>query len=95
MTVSEAPERREVYYRGRVQGVGFRYTTRSVAQRFEVTGFVKNLPDGRVQLVAEGAPAELERFLGAVEDHLGRYVADAQQHSSAATGEFSGFEIRF
>ena len=43
-----------MYFSGHVQGVGFRYTTRSVASRFAVTGYVRNLPDGRVELVAEG-----------------------------------------
>ena len=43
-----------ILYEGRVQGVGFRYTTKSVANGFEVTGTVRNLTDGRVELVAEG-----------------------------------------
>ena len=47
-------EQREVYYQGRVQGVGFRYAVRSLARRFAVDGFVRNLSDGRVELVAEG-----------------------------------------
>ena len=56
-------QRCEIYYSGRVQGVGFRYTVRSIAGRFAVTGFVKNLRDGRVQLVAEGLAEEIQRFL--------------------------------
>jgi acylphosphatase len=55
--------RREVFYSGRVQGVGFRWTVRHIAQSHAVTGFVKNLEDGRVQLVVEGATAELDRLL--------------------------------
>ena len=61
-----ARERRRVYYRGRVQGVGFRYTAVRVADRFEVVGTVSNLDDGRVELVAEGESAELDAFLGAL-----------------------------
>ena len=95
MSDSQSPERREVYYQGRVQGVGFRFATRSVASRFRVSGYVKNLPDGRVLVVAEGAPQELGRFFAAIDDHLGRYVADVREETLAASGELSGFEIRF
>ena len=57
-------EQREIHYSGRVQGVGFRYTVRSLASRTAVTGFVKNLPDGRVQLVVEGPPDEIRVLVG-------------------------------
>jgi acylphosphatase len=90
-----AAERREVFYSGRVQGVGFRYTVRWVASRFAVTGFVKNLPDGRVQLLAEGRPDELRRFLDAVEAEMGHYIANTQERVGPAAGRFRGFEIRF
>lgn len=95
MSEKAAAERREVYYSGRVQGVGFRFTVRMVATRFDVTGFVKNLPDGRVQLIAEGRPDELQRFLAAVAAEMGRYVSDAQERAAPATGRFSGFDVRF
>lgn len=87
-------QRRETTYRGRVQGVGFRYTTRHIAGRFAVTGFVRNLPDGGVQLVVEGTAAEVERFLAAVSAELGCYVTGLHTTTSAATGEFAGFSIR-
>ncbi len=88
-------ERREVYYSGRVQGVGFRYTCRMIAARFAVAGFVKNLPDGRVQLVAEGETGEIRQFLAAIDAEMGRYVVDTREAAAEATGRFSGFEIRF
>ncbi len=53
-----------VHYSGRVQGVGFRYTVRSLVPGYDVLGTIRNLPDGRVELVAEGERAELEEFLG-------------------------------
>jgi acylphosphatase len=52
----------QIFYSGCVQGVGFRYTAKTVATGFEVTGIVRNLPDGRVELIAEGARGELEAF---------------------------------
>ena len=91
----EAPrERRELHYHGRVQGVGFRYTTCEIAERFAVSGFVQNLPDGSVKLVAEGEQDELERFLGAVAAELQRYIVNIQSRAGAATGEFAGFRIK-
>ena len=87
--------RREVYYSGRVQGVGFRYTVQALARRFAVSGFVKNLADGRVQLVVEGTAAEIGAFLAAVWAEMGHYVADTQEIAGEATGRFSGFQVRF
>jgi acylphosphatase len=90
----ETREQREVHYAGRVQGVGFRYTVRVVAAQFDVTGFVRNLPDGRVQLVAEGTPGEIERLLDAVRGEMGPYIRDAQETVRPASGGFRAFEIR-
>ena len=56
----------QVFYSGYVQGVGFRFTTQMMSKGFEVVGFVKNLPDGRVQMEAEGERSEVERFLDAL-----------------------------
>ena len=87
-------ERREVYYRGRVQGVGFRYTTRQIAAGFDVGGFVQNLPDGSVLLVVEGEAAELEALLAAIANQMGPYIHDVQVTMHAPRGEFESFEIR-
>ncbi len=93
MTQAQVPERRRLLYSGSVQGVGFRYTTRRIAQRHDVTGFVRNLADGRVELVAEGAPAVLDRFLGDVEQALGRHIRHAETARLPASGEWQAFEI--
>ena len=83
-----------ILYTGRVQGVGFRYTTKATACGFEVTGIVRNLPDGRVELLAEGERAELEAFQKALQDsEAGRFVKHEETAWSAATNDFRGFEI--
>ena len=83
-----------IFYSGRVQGVGFRYTTKSVAMGFEVTGTVRNVADGRVELTVEGERAELEAFQEAIRDSgLGGSIRGEAVDWSGATGEFRGFEI--
>ncbi len=59
---------RHVFFEGRVQGVGFRWTTKNIARGYEVTGWVKNLPDGRVELQACGETDEVEAFLEAIQE---------------------------
>jgi len=95
MTSDSAPLiRREVTFSGRVQGVGFRYTARQIAVSFPVTGFVQNLADGRVLLVAEGTPEVLDRFLGEVREEMARNIRGSEQTDLPASGEFSQFEVR-
>jgi acylphosphatase len=86
--------RREVHYSGHVQGVGFRYTTHAIARQFDVVGFVRNLPDGRVHLVAEGDAGELGRFLDAIAERMAGHIREAKVDAGPASHAFSSFEIR-
>lgn len=89
-----ARSRLHMYYEGRVQGVGFRYTAKRVALEFEVTGTVRNLPDGRVELIAEGEREELDSFRDAVRDSgLSGFIKKETEQWAEATNEFRGFEI--
>ena len=84
----------QIFYSGKVQGVGFRYTVKTVATGFEVSGTVRNLADGRVELIAEGAKDELEAFRGAIRDSgLGHFVQNEEATWGEARQEFRGFEI--
>ncbi len=89
-----ASQRCQVFYSGRVQGVGFRYTTSHIAARFDVTGFVRNLPDGRVELVAEGTATELIAFLDEVAERMDSYIRSTAVDRRAASEEFHDFSIR-
>ena len=87
-------ERVTMYYPGPVQGVGFRYAVRILVNGFEVTGTVRNLDDGRVELIAEGARAELEGLLEAVrQSDVGRFIRREQLDWTDARNEFRSFEI--
>jgi acylphosphatase len=77
-----------------VQGVGFRYTAKNVAAGFEITGIVRNLDDGRVELVAEGLREELEAFRQAIrEAGLAGFIRDEKVHWAGAQNEFTGFAV--
>jgi acylphosphatase len=93
MADQEDQKRRTVYYSGRVQGVGFRYATREIAQEYCVRGYVRNLDDGRVEVVAEGVADEIGRFLNRLNQTMNRYIRETQVSNSPATGEFESFEI--
>lgn len=84
-----------VLFAGAVQGVGFRYRTERVARGYEVTGYVRNLPDGQVELVAEGLRPEVERFLDAVEECMAGYIRSRRRQDGPATGCYPEFSIRF
>jgi len=89
-------KRATVFFTGRVQGVGFRYTAREVACGYEVTGYVRNLFDGRVELVAEGDEEEVKAFVEGIRaSQLGSHIRHADVNWREATSEFNGFEIRF
>jgi len=87
-------KRVEVFYTGRVQGVGFRFTTREIAKGFEVSGHVANLDDGRVELVAEGDEGELREFLQTIRtSQLGDYIRSAAETWKLTTENCKGFVI--
>jgi acylphosphatase len=87
-------ERVTVLYSGRVQGVGFRMTARQLACGYDVTGTVRNLADGRVEMIAEGARAELKAFLtGIAESELSGFITKQHETWSASQGNLRGFTI--
>jgi acylphosphatase len=84
----------KVFYSGRVQGVGFRYTARTVASGFDIAGYIRNLPDGRVELLVEGHDAELQAFRDAIRGAiLAGFIRDESVEWGDAQNEFRGFEI--
>jgi acylphosphatase len=89
------PTCKRVHYWGTVQGVGFRMTTRRIAAQHAVTGFVRNLADGQVEVVVAGETGEIDRFLGALEARMascieGHKIEDQPEQASS----FTSFEIR-
>jgi acylphosphatase len=84
-----------VYYSGRVQGIGFRYTAIDIAQDLGVSGWAKNLHDARVEVLAEADEEVLQDFLNRINQHFSRYIQDADVTWQQAQGEFRDFSIKF
>lgn len=81
---------------GRVQGVGFRYFVAETAKSLGLSGYVRNLPDGRVEVAARGRREELERLAAALrKGPPGALVQDVQLDWDAPVAEADGFEVRF
>ncbi len=87
-------ERRTYLFSGHVQGVGFRYTTHNIAQRHNVFGYVRNLPDGRVELVMEGEEREMDVVVKDLRQRMQDYVDNIESQAAPATGEFERFRIK-
>lgn len=87
-------ERRRIQFKGRVQGVGFRATTRLIAAEFAVSGWVRNEPDGSVVAEVQGDGAEIDRFLGAVAARMGRFIRGQTSEACPAEAGERGFEIQ-
>jgi acylphosphatase len=83
-----------VFFSGRVQGVGFRFQTLQVAKGYDVSGCVMNLPDGRVQLEAEGQQGEVRDFIVAIQERMEGYIRKVEQIETQRAPHYQGFTIR-
>ena len=83
-----------VLFSGRVQGVGFRWTTNRLAKRHPVTGYVRNLSDGRVELVVQGDSAAVDGLLNDVRSHFGDNITAEESEPMSESVDFTQFEIR-
>ena len=86
---------RHVFFEGRVQGVGFRWTVKNLARGYEVTGWVKNLADGRVEMQVSGEQDEVDAFIDAIgESELKSHIRKVDFSLIPPPSGFHGFEIR-
>lgn len=83
-----------IYFSGHVQGVGFRYNTLQSSKEFDVVGFVKNTPDGRVQIEVEGTKSEVDAFVQAVHDRMYGHIRKVERNPQRREAIFSGFTIK-
>lgn len=88
-------KRVHAFYSGSVQGVGFRFTSEELAASLGITGWVKNLYDGRVEILGEGDEKKLQAFLDKIAAVFKRYIEGADVAWGDATGEFDSFDVKF
>ncbi len=84
-----------MFFTGSVQGVGFRFAAERIANRMDLEGFVRNLPDGRVEALCEGPEDALRDFLGELTMDMDGYISASDIKWCPALGEFSGFRILY
>ena len=87
-------QRWHVLFSGQVQGVGFRFRTVRLASQYRVTGYVRNLPDGRVEMVAEGPDEAVSGLIRQLQSDMAGLIREAEVVQEPGTGEFASFEIR-
>ena len=88
-------KRVHVIYEGRVQGIGFRFTCQRIAEDLGVMGWVRNMPDGNVELIAEGEETVIQEFLSGIKENMGRYINRDRIEWQERKRESKGFNIRF
>ena len=85
----------EAFFAGMVQGVGFRFTARDLADRYRIKGWVANLSDGRVKLVAQGSQKELNNFLYDLREKFKNQIVDFQLQEKESLEDYNSFQIKF
>jgi len=85
---------RRIIFEGRVQGVGFRYTTASAARTYRINGYVRNCPDGSVELVAHGHRQQIEQLLESLAKNFAGHIERQSIEELDVSEPFEGFEIR-
>ena len=87
--------RRDVIYTGRVQGVGFRWTTNHIAKNYDVRGFVENREDGSVYMVAEGTEKDVEEFMIAIAENMGKNIKETRINQGRVGGDLTDFQVHY
>lgn len=82
-----------IFYSGTVQGVGFRYTVQRFAKELQLKGWVRNLSDGRVEILVEGEEAKIQELTAKIDQRYDGYIKNKQAHNQPAHGAFQEFEI--
>ena len=86
---------KHIIFKGSVQGVGFRYTSQRTANRHQLTGYVKNLPDGTVEMLAQGQPEDVEDCINDIQNSFGNYIRQTQINEVPPDPRYTSFNIAF
>jgi acylphosphatase len=86
---------RHVIFIGRVQGVGFRFTAHRMAHRHQLTGFVRNMPDGTVEMLAQGSAQDIDDCIRDIKDYFGNYLRKTEIQEIPPDFRHTDFKITF
>jgi len=86
---------KHILFSGQVQGVGFRYTANRTAARYNLTGFVRNLPDGDVEMLAQGPEPDIDHCLADLRDYFSGYIDDAKIEPVPYNSRYTSFRITY
>ena len=86
---------KHILFRGQVQGVGFRYTARHIAGRYNITGFVRNLPDGDVEMLAQGSERDVDGCIREIQDSFNGYIRDTTVEPAPYDNRYTDFRITY
>ncbi len=86
---------RHVIFIGRVQGVGFRFTAHRMAHRHQLTGFVRNLPDGTVEMLVQGPAGDIDDCIRDIKDYFGDYLRETRIEEIPPDPQHTDFRITF
>jgi acylphosphatase len=86
---------KHIIFTGRVQGVGFRFTALDIAKRYRLTGWVRNLPDGTVEMLAQGPSDDISDCIRAIQESFGGYIREAKIEETAFEPQHIDFKITF
>ena len=86
---------KHIIFKGRVQGVGFRYTTQRTATRYDLTGYVRNLPDGTVEALLQGSKSNIQACLDDLQDTFGGYLREMNMTDLPVNPNYHDFRITY
>ncbi len=86
---------KHIIFTGRVQGVGFRFTAFNIANRHQLTGFVRNLPDGTVEMFAQGHAQTIDNCIRDIEEEFSGYIRETEVGETPPNPQYKDFKITF
>ena len=86
---------KHIIFTGRVQGVGFRFTALNIARRYGLTGLVRNLPGGTVEMIAQGASGDIDDCIRDINESFAGYVSEAKVKEIEPDSQYGDFKITF
>jgi len=86
---------KHIIFIGQVQGVGFRFTAFRIANRYKLSGFVRNAPDGNVEMLTQGSPDDIDNCIRDIQDSFAGYIRETKIEEVTLNPQYTDFKITF